>query len=323
MSNSCERCKEWNFWDTGDQRKYFFKVMLGDFRSRMAVPNKFVRHFRDKIPEKIKLKVSNGSTCTVVVTRYLNKLVLKAGWEAFVSTHGIKMGDFLVFSYNGNFLFEVLIFDPSCCVKAPSNIAGNICYHVKQKHIDYIEISSDSDDNQPSQSRRSGGLRRSNMKMNLNSSTSHLSAFDSADDSSSEDDQETPPVTRYIFSPAAHLTRMQWVKVEKKVRTLCSDIPIYGSLMKKSNITRDNCYLGFDKKYAVQYLPRETQIVRLQRHGKVWPVKFLVAKSMPIRVSGGWKEFASDNMLQIGDICLFEQLKNKKMLTMNVHVIRK
>ncbi|WVZ59850.1 hypothetical protein U9M48_009943 [Paspalum notatum var. saurae] len=284
MSGSCERCREWNFWDMGDQRKYFFKIMLGDFRSRMTVPNKFVRHFRDKIPEKIKLKVSNGSTCTVVVARYLNKLVLKAGWEAFVSTHGIKMGDFLVFSYNGNSLFEVLIFDPSCCVKTPSNIAGNICHHVKHQHIDSIEISSDSDDYQTRQSRRcessetvqSGGLSQNDMEMNLNSST------------------------------------------KKKVRTLCSDIPIYGALMTKSNITRDNCYLGFHKKYAVQYLPRDTQILRLKRHGKVWQVKFIVAKSMPMRFSQGWKEFARDNKLQIGDICLFEQLKNKTMLMMNV-----
>lgn len=107
------------------------------------IPKKFALRFGDKIPGKIKLKACNGSICTVVVTRYPNKLVLEAGWEAFVSTNDIRLCDFLVFRYNGNFQFEVLIFDPSCCVKESSNVAENICDHVPGKHRDLIDISND------------------------------------------------------------------------------------------------------------------------------------------------------------------------------------
>jgi hypothetical protein len=35
----------------------------------------------------------------------------------------------------------------------------------------------------------------------------------------------------------------------------------------------------------------------------------------------GWKQFARDNKLRLGDLCLFELLENTKY-TMNVHVIR-
>ncbi|RLN43487.1 hypothetical protein C2845_PM01G34760 [Panicum miliaceum] len=150
MNNSCERCGEWDFWDMDDRRKYFFKVMVGDFRSRMTIPEKFAQRFRDKIRGKITLKVYNGSTCTVVVARYRNKLVLEAGWEAFVITHDIRLADLLVFRYNGNFQFEVLVFDPSCCVKESSNIAQNGCdnVQVQQRHRDLLDISSNSDDDQ-------------------------------------------------------------------------------------------------------------------------------------------------------------------------------
>ncbi|CAL4934779.1 unnamed protein product [Urochloa decumbens] len=329
MSNSCERCRDCDFWDMDDQSKYFFKVMVGGFRSRMTIPDKFARRFRDKIPGKIKLKVCNGSTCTVVVSRYPNKLVLEAGWEAFVSTHDIRLSDLLVFRYNGNFQFEVLPFDPSCCVKESSNAARNSCNHVQQKHRDHVDISSDSDDDhQPMQSPRSEkptpaekkGTNQCTKKTNRSSSTCHLNASDVY---SSEDDQETSSVNSYIFSPSTHLTQMQRMKVEKKVREICSSIPIFGSVMKKSSITRNPCYLGFSRKYAHQYLPSESQILKLQQHGKVWQVLFCITKRNLIRVSRGWKAFVSDNKLQIGDICLFELLKNKKMLTMNVHIIRK
>jgi hypothetical protein len=121
--------------------------------SLQIIPNKFARLFGDKIPGKIELKACNGSTCTVAVTRYPNELVLEAGWEAFVSTNDIRLCDFLVFRYNGNFQFEVLIFDSSCCVKESSNVAGNICDHVPQRHRDLIDNSSDFDtDHKPMQS---------------------------------------------------------------------------------------------------------------------------------------------------------------------------
>jgi hypothetical protein len=37
-------------------------------------------------------------------------------------------------------------------------------------------------------------------------------------------------------------------------------------------------------------------------------------------LSQGWKQFAHDNKLQVGDLCLFELLESTKY-TMNVHII--
>ena len=152
-----------------------------------TIPDKFAQRFRDKIRGKITLKVYNGSTCTVVVARYQNKLVLEAGWEAFISTHDIRLADLLVFRYNGNFQFEVLVFDPSCCVKESSNVAQNCWDHVQvqQRHRNLLDISSDShDDQEPMQSSGSKyptpaekkGPNQGTKKTNTSSSTCHLNA---------------------------------------------------------------------------------------------------------------------------------------------------
>ncbi|KAE8782319.1 hypothetical protein D1007_44341 [Hordeum vulgare] len=73
----------------------FFKVMLGDFRDRMTIPDKFVQQFRSQITRTVKLESRNGDTFDVHVTQDLHKLVLQSRWEVFVNAHGITMGDFL------------------------------------------------------------------------------------------------------------------------------------------------------------------------------------------------------------------------------------
>ncbi|WVZ96686.1 hypothetical protein U9M48_042290 [Paspalum notatum var. saurae] len=42
-----------------------------------------------------------------------------------------------------------------------------------------------------------------------------------------------------------------------------------------------------------------------------------------VRISRGWAKFASDNRLQLGDICLFELVPSMKRLKMIVHIICK
>ena len=60
----------------------------------------------------------------------------------------------------------------------------------------------------------------------------------------------------------------------------------------------------------------------LQCCGKSWEVRCVVRnKRRTKRLVKGWNQFARDNKLQLGDLCLFELLENMKH-TMNVHIIR-
>ncbi|VAH68590.1 unnamed protein product [Triticum turgidum subsp. durum] len=77
------------------------------------------------------------------------------------------------------------------------------------------------------------------------------------------------------------------------------------------------------RKYAEVYLPFVEQMVTLQHHGKKWEVRCCVKNKKSKRLMRGWMHFVRGNNLQLGDVCLFELLRNKKKYVMNVHIIRK
>jgi hypothetical protein len=60
--------------------------------------------------------------------------------------------------------------------------------------------------------------------------------------------------------------------------------------------------------------------MQLQLLGEKYAVRFSETLR-DTRLKSGWKKFAQDNDLKIGDICLFELL-SKQRRTMEVYIIR-
>lgn len=73
----------------------------------------------------IKLETRNGHSYTIGVAKYPDKLVLQAGWGAFVKTFDLRMDDCVVFRYKGNSQFDVIVFDRFGREKASSVIADS------------------------------------------------------------------------------------------------------------------------------------------------------------------------------------------------------
>uniref|UniRef100_A0A0D9VWB3 TF-B3 domain-containing protein n=1 Tax=Leersia perrieri TaxID=77586 RepID=A0A0D9VWB3_9ORYZ len=166
------------------------------FFLRRTIPHKFAQNFGDKIQGMIKLKACNGNTCSVLVAKCSEKLVLTAGWAAFVRSHDIKIGDFLVFRYISNSQFKVKIFGPSGCVKASSHNAAKVAHDVQNMQGDLIGISSSSDNNLLKQwltTERQNELEMDGTD-NCNEKMKTENAF------SSKDDQETPAASGYVLS---------------------------------------------------------------------------------------------------------------------------
>ncbi|KAM0910364.1 hypothetical protein ACQ4PT_014197 [Festuca glaucescens] len=117
-------------------------------------------------------------------------------------------------------------------------------------------------------------------------------------------------------------------KVEEKVQAIGSELPIFVKALTTTNIDGGGKSLGellFGMVYASACLPDKTQPLRLQPGGrkKQWPAMLTVTCRSQRRVYDGWKEFAGDNKLKLGDICLFEvSSRNSRSLTMTVHVVR-
>jgi hypothetical protein len=76
--------------------------------------------------------------------------------------------------------------------------------------------------------------------------------------------------------------------------------------------------------YASACLPDKTQPLLLQLEGgeKQWPTTLTVTNRKK-SVYHGWKEFAGNNQLKAGDVCLFQAASsNNGSLTMTVHLVR-
>jgi len=69
----------------------------------------------------VTLKGPSGVVWDIGLTTRDDTIYSTNGWQQFVKDHSLKQNDFLVFKYNGESLFEVLIFHgESFCEKAAS-----------------------------------------------------------------------------------------------------------------------------------------------------------------------------------------------------------
>jgi hypothetical protein len=80
---------------------------------------------------------------------------------------------------------------------------------------------------------------------------------------------------------------------------------------------------GLGSRFASVHLPAKGETVVLQCGKKIWETKMMYHTGRRWTLNGGWPQFARDNGLRVGDICLFELKKNEKKLTMRVHIISK
>ncbi|XP_051179444.1 B3 domain-containing protein Os03g0619800 [Lolium perenne] len=129
----------------------------------------------------------------------------------------------------------------------------------------------------------------------------------------------------YILPSKSSLSRSEKKIVQAKVQAIQSEVPIYVSIMKKSNIGAIRHHMMvLGSRYAARHLPHKNQTLVLECNGKSWETKMVTSRNRDGRrwfLSGGWSKFARGNRLRIGDICLFERKKNRRELTMKVHII--
>ncbi|XBH83339.1 hypothetical protein VPH35_071782 [Triticum aestivum] len=124
----CQRCKrrdELDYCNLDDREKHFLMFMVDGCGREMTIPDDFLKRFRGEIPKEIKLETRNGHIYTVGVAKYPDKLVLRAGWETFVETYDLRIDDSVVFRYNGNSQFNVIVFDQFGREKASSVVVDS------------------------------------------------------------------------------------------------------------------------------------------------------------------------------------------------------
>ncbi|CAI8588725.1 unnamed protein product [Vicia faba] len=104
---------------------HFTQFLHDDFQQQLALPKTFSDNLKKKLPENVVLKGPSGVVWNIGLVIRDDSVYFVNGWERFVKDHSLKENDFLVFKYNGESLFEVLVFDGnSFCEKAASYFVG-------------------------------------------------------------------------------------------------------------------------------------------------------------------------------------------------------
>ncbi|CAG7860791.1 unnamed protein product [Brassica rapa] len=93
---------------------HFFKPLLPGFHNGVTIPLSFFsQHIQGKTNgKKWKLR-SDASDQTWEVIQEGRRLT--GGWKDFTTAHDLRIGDILVFKHEGDMVFHVTPFGPSCC----------------------------------------------------------------------------------------------------------------------------------------------------------------------------------------------------------------
>ncbi|KAH7850921.1 hypothetical protein Vadar_004643 [Vaccinium darrowii] len=113
---------------------HFFKIILSSNvpDQKQRIPKKFISQYGNNLGNHVFLKVPSGAEWKVELKKSDNDVWMCNGWKEFAKCYSIAFGHLLVFRYDGNCNFHVLIFDMS---------ASEIEYPVNATHGEHTNIN--------------------------------------------------------------------------------------------------------------------------------------------------------------------------------------
>ncbi|MED6194698.1 hypothetical protein PIB30_030887 [Stylosanthes scabra] len=128
-SEICHHNRSWVediYWNHF-QFLHFAKFMPSTYNQHLALPKAFYGNLKKKLPENVNLKGPGGALWNIGLTTRDDTLYFTHGWKQFVKDHSLMENDFLVFKFNGESTFDVLVFDgKNFCEKAAAYFVRNV-----------------------------------------------------------------------------------------------------------------------------------------------------------------------------------------------------
>ncbi|KAK2665196.1 hypothetical protein Ddye_003770 [Dipteronia dyeriana] len=329
----------------------FELIRMEDFLLK-RLPEKFVRKFGDELSAVVTLMVPNGRTWHVQLTKEEKKILfLLDGWHDFVKYYSISAGSFMVFKYRKNSSFHVLIFDQSACEiqypiyhGGPNNDEQN-SNQDEMKSDDSVETTGFTTPNSPSNSLKDKAVdkcRRSSSKMDtapsqLNKPTlgsvlrtdrhgkrgasfetpkvKHPNNPGSSTQNELEEDMEEDTIFYGSGSPRKRtMTTVARESAFNAARVFEPVNPFCRVVLPKSYLYRKGCFMYFPSYFAKKHLRGVSEIIKLQTTDGKQRTTRCVYRGDSAMLTQGWYEFASENNLGEGDVCVFEVLKSSDIV---------
>ncbi|KAK8619133.1 hypothetical protein V6N13_133100 [Hibiscus sabdariffa] len=288
-----------------------------------GIPRKFVRKYGNQLSSPVKLEVPSGAIWQVELTRCDERVWLQKGWREFAEHYSLELGSFLVFRYQGNDRFHVLVFDRSAseieypcrknkeksdlpCPLAQKKMRTDSTYKT-ETNSKLADLSLHTSPDVPS----SGKIKLGNLekKEKSHSSTGKVDGVGGISACRSMKTEILSCSQRLTDTENAHA-----IQIASAFKS--TENPVFMVAMRPSSVS--NSYqMVIPLDFAREFLPMHKCNLTLRNSaGKTWSVKFYMnaGKRQQAQLYGGWREFVEDNHLNVGDVCVFELIKHLEIL---------
>ncbi|KAG5535734.1 hypothetical protein RHGRI_023482 [Rhododendron griersonianum] len=411
--NMVSKSRRWQSGDDGSNRPsseakaspHFFKIIHSSvvLHQKLEIPMKFISQYGKNLGNHVFLKVPSGAVWKVELERSNGVVWMCNGWKEFAKHYSIGYGHLLVFRYNENCKFNVLIFDTSASeIEYPvsathgeqTNINGNgnskipvtedaieiddsveilgdtpcAAYNVKREEIcgrgeieklgvqtrqktrqvSYYRANIEKDasvkilddslvrDSPVSERKRantksgvennsnmhefspdiqSKGLKLPNQKMDVKT---EIETEEGTGGTSTGPRRHQSQIPVKMLSATANMNS----RALERARDFKSKKPFFTVHMQPSYVSGKSS-LNMPLNFVKKYLGHHHKNISLKiSDGMIWSVR-----SYPSFVNGkrslAWRQFARDNNLKVGDICIFELMSKGIEPRLNVTIFQK
>ncbi|KAJ4843265.1 hypothetical protein Tsubulata_009868 [Turnera subulata] len=307
-------------------RSRFFKIIHPNNlnHGKLVIPKAFIQAHGSSLQSPVQLKTASGSLWEVELKKSGDQVLLEKGWKEFAKHYSLAHGHLLVFEYDGNSGFCVIIFDKTATdTEYPTSNTQRKVNHqnIETETADSVEVLG---------SFPSGQKTREESR----SICSHQSTREAA---------SAPELLHSGVSPSGtDCGEMELQNAQQDANSHCSSGEVQGEVRQtsagRSQVVQEPCssvhqaatYPSFQAsmqlfnlKKGLVNVPTSIMEGRAQYYkqtatllaadNRSWLVN-MYSYSRKLVFSGGWREFAVDNSLQVGDVCTFELIDSSALL---------
>ncbi|KAA8547270.1 hypothetical protein F0562_003866 [Nyssa sinensis] len=340
---------------------HFFKIIHSGIvqDQKLRIPTKFMKKHGKDLSNLAFLKVPSGEEWQVKLINSNGKVWIQDGWQKFIKHYSIGLGHFLVFRYDGNSHFHVLIFDmsaseieyPICATRGRQTSLNEEC-QIPEIEVIEIDDSVENLDDFPTREKEQiekdasvrilddfqtcrttikatpssemminnltcktqNTINRETLFLDLQSRGIQMNGLKLENSNAAGDSRYfTRPIKKECGRGMDSTQKRKLVMANEKVRALQranafkSENPFFMVFMQPSYVST-NFVLNIPLSFAEKYFTDKQNIVLRVSDGRTSSVKCHLG-SCNAKFCRGWCSFAQDNNLKVGDVCVFELIK--------------
>ncbi|KAI8542292.1 hypothetical protein RHMOL_Rhmol08G0127500 [Rhododendron molle] len=287
---------------------HFFKIIHSP-HEKLKIPRKFTSTYGKDLANHVFLKVPDGMVWKVELIKSGEDAWLCNGWKEFAGHYSVCFGHFLVFRYDGDSNFHVIIFDMT---------ASEVEYPFRATHGDETDANhmgnSQVPDTQEIEEDDYGKITSTELK--LPSPNKKAVKRQESRRGLAKRPRHYPSTVKRSF-----LSGKEKSRALERAKAFRSENPYFTKIMRPSYVSTGYYYFYLPTKFSKENLSEKPEKVVLQSsNGGVWPVKCHCGGRG--RYVLHWKSFVLANNVKANDVCVFELIKSIEP-RLNVTIFRK